>query len=1459
MTTSGQGDSLTLSQRVLLALKETRAKLEAYERARSEPIAIVGMGCRFPGGADNPDLFWDLLCRGVNAVREVPADRWDVDAYYDPDPDTPGKTPIRNGGFLPQVDLFDAHFFGISPREASSMDPQQRLLLEVAWEAFEHAGQGRDHLFGNQVGVFIGIGNVDYARLMHDSARTDSIDLYSTTGNVFSAAAGRLSYTLGLHGPSVSLDTACSSSLVAIHLACQSLRTDESVVALAGGVNLILAPETMIAMSRVPGGLSPDGKCKAFDESANGLARGEGCGLVVLKRLSDAVRDRDNILALIRGSAVNQDGRSAGLTVPNGQAQVALIEKALFTARVDPADVAYLEAHGPGTALGDPIEAGALGAVFGRAQSRTRPLIVGSVKTNIGHLESAAGVAGLIKTALVLRHGEVPPNLHFDKPNPHIAWDRIPMMVPTERTGLAPVHHTRIAAVSAFGVAGTNAHAVLEEPPADSRGVTDNPFRGAHGYLLTLSARSEPALQQLLGRYVDHLERQPNLPLTDVVYTASTGRFHFPHRIAVLADSVARMREQLQRARTGEFSAGVLRGHSSAPPNVAFAFTGEPLNDASPGQRLPLIEERFPVFRDAIDECDRRLQQKTGRSLRAALYPAPAEARPVSPEDGHAVTFSLGYALAELWRSWGVLPSIVMGSGAGEIVAACVAGIASVEQAMDLSLAWGRLGHAQSGTVTLDDDLQRIVSATAFSAPRIPIVSQVTGRRVSDEMESARYWAASFAAAPPSFSASLQSENIQITLSIRPGAPPETTLDDLATLYVLGATINWESFYRDVPCRRTVLPTYPFQRQRYWFEKKEVVRPESDRSVLDPIAQHFYKEEWRPQAASAAPRPESGPPGSWLVLADASGIGAQIAGELRARGNTCVVCVPGSLEDCERLIAHPGEHGMPPVTGIVHLSGIDSPTGEPDLNEINRALRAQCGSALHLVQAVMRTRRETLPKIWFGTRGAVQVDEKEATSPAQFSLWGMARVLANEHPELGCTRIDLDPHDSSRAAAQLFSEILLPSGEREVAFRGGQRFVSRLARLRPPAAVPRPALALRPDATYLVTGGLGGLGRLIAHWLIGKGAAHIALLGRTAPGPGIHAELEALRRTGATITVLQADVSVPEELEGALAHISVGPPLRGVVHCSAVLDDGIFINQSWERFERVLRPKVSGAWNLHTLTRNADLDFFVLFSSASSVFGNPGQANYAAGNAFLDALARARRARGLTALSVNWGIWSGAGGVAEKQLDRTIDATGVGTIAPDAGLDALEQLLLQSAPQVAMIPIHWPEFLERTGAWTFLDEFRRASPPKVEATPPFVETLMKTPAGDRRSLLRTHIRSQVDQVLRTNTSASFSARQGFFEMGMDSLTAVELKNRVQTSLGCRLPSTVAFECPTIDALVEYLAKEHFASLFVDDQVVAADASGAEVGPEDATDRLSEEDVNRLVDEKLQAIETLLER
>jgi len=486
--------SLSPTKRALLALKEMQAKLDATERSKTEPIAIIGLGCRFPGGSNDPEAFWQLLRNGVDAIAEVPRERWDIDAYYDPDPNALGKMYVRNGGFLEQVDQFDPQFFGIAPREAVNMDPQQRLLLEVSWEALEHAGLAPDKLIGSQTGVFVGVMNLDYFQL---ATEPNLVDTHTASGNAFSVTSGRLSYILGLQGPSVAIDTACSSSLVGVHLACQSLRTRECNLALAAGVNLILTPVGTINECRARM-LAPDGHCKTFDAAADGYARGEGCGVVILKRLSDAMADGDNILALIRGSAVNQDGRSGGLTVPNGPAQQAVIRTALANAGVEPGQVSYVEAHGTGTSLGDPIELRALGAVLGQGRSPDQRLVVGSAKTNIGHLESAAGVAGLIKLVLALQHQEIPPHLHLKNPNPYIPWAELPVVIPTQLTPWLSPNEPRIAGLSSFGFSGTNAHLVVEEAPAWEP-VPVELERPLH--LLSLSAKSEDALQQLASRF----------------------------------------------------------------------------------------------------------------------------------------------------------------------------------------------------------------------------------------------------------------------------------------------------------------------------------------------------------------------------------------------------------------------------------------------------------------------------------------------------------------------------------------------------------------------------------------------------------------------------------------------------------------------------------------------------------------------------------------------------------------------------------------------------------------------------------------------------------------------------------------------------------------------------------------------------------------------------------------------
>jgi len=725
-----------------------------HTESKSDAIAIIGLGCRFPG-TDGPEEFWQFLRNGEDGISEVPAKRWDLQAFYDPNQDTPGKMNTRWGGFLAQVDQFDPYFFGISPREASRMDPQQRLLLEVAWEALEHAGLAPDKLSGSQTGVFVGISSNDYSHLQYSDPRY--IDAYAGTGNAHSIAANRLSYVLDLRGPSMAVDTACSSSLLAVHLACQSIRNGECNLALAGGVNLILTPELTITFSQAHM-MSADGHCRTFDESADGYVRGEGCGLVILKPLADAERDGDTILAVIRGSAVNQDGRSNGLTAPNGPSQEAVIRQALQNAGVTADQISYVETHGSSTPLGDPIEVDSLKAVLMQNRSLDEPCLLGSVKTNIGHLEAAAGVAGLIKTVLSLHKGEIVPHLHFTKLNPHISLDGTTFAIPTQRQPWPQVAR-RLAGVSAFGFGGTNVHIILEEAPVHSR-IANAVERPLH--LLTLSARSANALQMLARRYEHFLADHPTESLADISFTANCGRTHFAHRLAITAASTTQLREQLT-AFTGpnrSTAQGVHHEHvqQRGRRKVAFLFTGQGSQYFGMGRQL---YETQPTFRKALDRCDELLRPYLDRSLLSVLnYPyafrndaiassAPrsSERKEIYPEtEGSSplhetaftqpALFALEYALAEMWQSWGVEPDVVMGHSVGEYVAACVAGVLSLEDGLKLIAERGRLMQAlpqrgemavvfadQSRLTAILAPLRERVAIAAINGPKNTVIS----------------------------------------------------------------------------------------------------------------------------------------------------------------------------------------------------------------------------------------------------------------------------------------------------------------------------------------------------------------------------------------------------------------------------------------------------------------------------------------------------------------------------------------------------------------------------------------------------------------------------------------------------------------------------------------------------------------------------------------------------------------
>jgi acyl transferase domain-containing protein/surfactin synthase thioesterase subunit/NADP-dependent 3-hydroxy acid dehydrogenase YdfG len=697
--------------REVLLVEEKTNFLEVRESKKSpvvsdEPIAVIGMACRFPGSGSDPEAYWKLLSGAGNAIREVPPERWSVDTYYDPNPETAGKSYVKRGGFIDGVDLFDPLFFNISPADARLMDPQHRLLFEVAWEALENAGEAPDTVFGSQTGIYVGISFSDYYEIVRASGEVDG---QGALGNIHSAAVGRLSYFLGAQGPSIAVDTVCSSSLVAIHLACQSLRDGSSSRALVGGVNLNLGPENFVILSKLRA-LSRDGTCKTFDASADGFARGEGCGMLVLKRLSDAIRNQDQILAVVRGSAINQNGRSSSLTAPSSQAQEALIRDALHRAQVRPQDLSYVEAHGTGTSLGDPIEVHALAQVFKEGRDPAHPLVIGSVKTNFGHLEPAAGVAGMIKTILALRHRKIPPHLHFETPNPDCVLSQIPAIIPTQLMEWMPLNGRRIAGISAFGMTGTNAHVVIEESPeatqVEKLDATERPV-----HVLVLSGRNEPAMLELVGRYIQHLTENPGASLGDICYTAAVGRSHFEERLSVVCRTNEEAVDKLKLFLSGTPAAGSQRGTlGSGTPGaqkLAFLFSGQGSQYEKMGHELYRTQR---TFRTSIDRCEKILAAHLKEPLRKVLFGEHPELIQRT-EYAQPTIFALEYSLAELWKSWGIVPQAVLGHSVGEYVAACVAGVFSLEDGLKLIAQRGRLMQKLPGAGAM--------SAIAVSEERI--------------------------------------------------------------------------------------------------------------------------------------------------------------------------------------------------------------------------------------------------------------------------------------------------------------------------------------------------------------------------------------------------------------------------------------------------------------------------------------------------------------------------------------------------------------------------------------------------------------------------------------------------------------------------------------------------------------------------------------------------------------------
>jgi acyl transferase domain-containing protein/acyl carrier protein len=1479
-------------QRALVALKELRHRLALLEKDRNEPIAVIGIGCRFPGGANDPASFWELLRDARDPIREVPKERFDVDALYDPTPGVPGKVYCRVGGFVDDPDLFDAQFFRISPREAEVMDPQQRWALETGWEALENAGHARD-LAGSRTGVFLGVSMTDYGASVARRALLDNA--YYGSGNTLNGVAGRLSYALGLRGPSLAVDTACSSSLVAVHLACESLKRRECDLALAGGVNALLDSDVLvnICQARL---LAPDGRCKAFDASADGYVRAEGCGIVVLKRLSEALADRDHVLAVIAGSAVNHGGASSGFTVPNPYAQRDLLVEAWRRAGIGPADLDFLETHGTGTALGDPIEVEAIEAALGEGRDARAKLPIGTVKSNVGHLESAAGIAALVKVILCLQNEAIAPDLHFETPNPHVAWDKVRVGVvdrlrPWPRSG-----RRRVAGVSSFGLSGTNAHLVVAEappPPPAGTGAPERPLE-----LLALSAQSESALRQLAGRMADHLLLHPEEPLADAGYTLHVGRAELPERLACVACDPMAAAAKL-RAFAESAPAQVVRARARrARARVAFLLSGQ--GSQYPGMGRALYE-REPVFSAALDRCAQALGNELERPLLEVLFPERDEGEQAAlhrTEYTQPALFALELALAELWRSWGIEPSVLIGHSVGEYVAACLAGAFGVEDGLRLVAARARLMQrvAEPGGMAtafcaeekarsyldgaprvavaavnspqatvlsgaqaeLDAVLERMKAAGiqarklrvshAFHSPlmepileefrqaarsvayaplKLPVVSNVTGRLAEGvELAHADYWVeqlrrcvrfadgvrslaarrpSAFLEMGPSAALLAAAQPCVPELSDAPWLPSlrrgrddfETLLSSLGALWAHGGAVDWTAYHAERPRRRRPLPTYPFQRERHWLEA-----PPAREAPADP-REWLYEFRFEECPARPAARAAGG---DWLVLADRGGVGARLKAELLQAGGRVVTAYAGSSwrrNEDGTITLDPRDPGQisklldatdsPSQRAIVHLAALDAAdSGSLSAGALAQATRAVLEPALLLGQSLLRRAQGSRSKLWFVTRGAQAAGgDGRRLAPAQASIWGLARVLSSENPALFGGLADLDPLDSpADAARSLVEQALLAEDENQVALRSGRRLAVRLLPLDSGAPTP---LKLRRDGTYLVTGGCGALGLEVARFLAERGAGRLLLLGRRgAATPEAQRALAELRRLGADARAFAVDVAARDALARLLETEAREPPLRGIVHAAGVLRDGLFARLQWPDFEQVLAPKAQGALHLHELSRGRPLDFFVLFSSIA-VIGAPGQGNYAAANAFLDAFAHLRRAEGLPCQSVNWGPWAEAG-MAKQALDlrRLAEDRGMHALRTRPALDAMERILGCGAVQASVLHFHWrrlfePDFFfSRSPLLKGLKALRAAARPEPARAPEPGREPAAAAAADEKEV-EAVVRREVARVLGHREGQSLDVEAPLLELGLDSLMAVQLRNSLGQALGVDLP------------------------------------------------------------------------
>jgi acyl transferase domain-containing protein len=1457
--------TLSPERKALLAARKWKERAEEYERRFREPIAIIGMACRFPGGQD-VDAYWRMMCSGADMVREVPANRWDVDEFYDSNPEAPGKMTTRYGAFLEQVDGFDAGFFQLSPREASRLDPQQRLLLEVAVEAVCDAGMLRKKLLRTRTGVFMGVMYDDYARMQSEDPTR--IDAYTASGVGFSFISGRLSHLLGLMGPSITLDTACSSSLVATHLACQSIRAGECEAALVGGVSLMLQPQTTISLSKI-GAQSPDGRIKAFDAAANGYVRGEGCGVMVLKPLSKALADGDRVIAVLRGTASNHDGPSGGLTVPSGKAQEAVLRGALDAAGVEPGEVGYLEAHGTGTPLGDPIEMGAIGRVYGATRSAENPLCVGSVKANIGHLESAAGMASLTKAVLILRHGKIPPQINFEVPSSKIDW-RAPIRVSTALIELPRGKEHGLVAVSSFGLSGSNAHLLVGAAPSPTG--TPAPLERAH-WFLPISACDEPALREMLVRFRSRLAEAHDEELADLCYTAACRRDHHPVRALAVGAGRTELVASLDRLLAGgslsqgsclelESAVGTLEArrvrrylegqdfdwaelypHGRVVPLPAYAWQRKRYwLTRTPGyrtSRAPGEQDAHPLLQQVLSlahQADRHvIQAELTRALREG-FAGPAEE---SRQPGWTPWLALELSAAALRKVGGGKPVVVEGLSLED---------AGQEQRTDLRHLQAFLEPREGGrtAVSVYGQAEGVTGNWRMCLSGLAHAEQQEGALPSSAGEAG-------------LEVVLPAEPLPEEAWVLPGLALRQAFRHLKETGPAGHTWSllrptriermrlWPRAYAGaVSTRVRRLATHEggcsadialYNAEQLPVVELQGVRLQSASLPEKKVSDDWYWElVWHELAQERRQTREHAGEVLWLIVDEAGRHGKAVAEELGSRGHKTLIALPDEASKreaaawerfCENSVTgslKSAQAGM--GVRIVYLSSSSLDVGEDGRTRAWEAASNRCIAFLRTllrhgeqVEGAAETRRVSLHLVTEGAHGGSLEGAVGAT------LWGLGRSIALEHPLLWGGLIDFEPGlGTAERATLLVEELVHESIEDQIAFVSGRRHGARLVKQEPPKTAQARQGAgasshpkVHADASYLVTGGLGDLGLEMARWLASRGARHLVLLSRKGrqglrEDASVAARVRAIEELGAMVCVEACDVGDAEALARVITRFGGDwPRLGGVIHAAASITPRPLKELQPHETQALMRAKLQGTWNLYEACRGTRLDLFVLFSSITSLLGSRALAHYTAANAGMEALVELMRGAGLPVLCIRWGRWEYMRQASEEER-RISDRSGFQAMAAGEALAAFDALLATDRHLASVASLDLQRFrplFEAFGERGLLKQLDEGASSGGAARGQLRAELEALEAESRQDRLIAHLRAELASAMRLPDAGLVDPQRGFFELGMDSIMSVELRGRLERALACRIPATFAFSSPNLVALADTLLKRLF--------------------------------------------------